>query len=310
MREEMTEVIKGLSDETPPRIRLDGTKPLTESESKLIRHKLATKLGLPPTLFDSVKDELRVLQRTVVLQLAKESDAREVAEESPAEVEEGMAFKPLQSTKAKPAQVTVIDDSAVRDHLMEMQGQGKPKEEESTTLTQLKKKHKAVMQKKITIDDDYLCGPLTVDTYVTYRARPIITCLERRARKLASRLNAMEIVIFCVQSAGALLATFKFTEWIALTVAISAVLAGFIEFNNLNDHLTTINIALKDLETAMTKWDSLSIVKRRTGAAKMEIVLTTEDALLSVVDAHTTASSNAIVSVTKQLAGEKDDEEE
>ena len=44
---------------------LEGTKPLTESESRLVRRTLAKNLSMPPKTFDGVKDEIRVLQRKV-----------------------------------------------------------------------------------------------------------------------------------------------------------------------------------------------------------------------------------------------------
>ena len=66
---------------------------------------------------------------------------------------------------------------------------------------------------------------------------------------------------------------------------------------------------VRDLQGLTVFWDSLSIVRRRTPAVKMQIVKTTEAALLMVVDAHTTASSNTITSVAKKLAADTAEEE-
>lgn len=152
-------------------------------------------------------------------------------------------------------------------------GVGKPKAEEGAHLHKLKKKHKKLAETRSNVDDDYLAGPLTVDTYTTYRMRPVMEMLERRANKLSWRLSAIEIAGFTIQSSGAVLATFKFTEWVALTVAISAVLQGFIEFMSLRDQLTSVNLALKDLESLSVMWDSLSIVRRRTTATKLHVCM-------------------------------------
>ena len=56
------------------------------------------------------------------------------------------------------------------------------------------------------------------------------------------------------------------------------------------------------------RWDSLSLVRRRTPAIKAEIVTDTENAFLMVVDAHTTAASNTQLSVEKEMNDEKQDE--
>lgn len=72
---------------------------------------------------------------------------------------------------------------------------------------------------------------------------------------------------------SAVLAVFEYTEWVAMTVAIAAVLQGLIEFMNLRNQLTSVNIALKDLEAAIVYWDSLSIVRRRTNIVKMQLAM-------------------------------------
>ena len=79
------------------------------------------------------------------------------------------------------------------------------------------------------------------------------------------------------------------------------MLQGFIEFVQLRNQVTSVNLALRDLQSLVIFWDSLSIVRRRTPAVKMQVVRTTEAALLMVVDAHTTASSNTITSVEKKM---------
>ena len=62
--------------------------------------------------------------------------------------------------------------------------------------------------------------------------------LEKRATKLAFRLNLLEILIFIIQSSGAILASFEWFEWVALTVSIGAVLQGLIEYVNLRDQVS------------------------------------------------------------------------
>lgn len=59
-KEELLSVIEGLV--ASRKIRLKG-KPLTDGQSRLIRHSLARKLGLAKHLLDPQKDEIRQLQR-------------------------------------------------------------------------------------------------------------------------------------------------------------------------------------------------------------------------------------------------------
>lgn len=312
MREEMKMVIQNLEEDG--RLKRDGNKPLSESTSNLIRRSLAQKLGLPPKLFDVVKDELRVLQRNIIVQMAKDDIAAKIAEDaseqgSVKDVEEGTTTMVVGGAQTELAS---DDDKAekAREALLDMMGQGKPKADDGEKLMKLKKKAKKVAEKRTNIDDDYLAGPLTIDTYAAYRMRPVMDMLERRANKLSFRLTLIEILGFIIQSSGAILATFEYTEWVAMTVAVAAVLQGFIEFMNLRNQLTSVNIALKDLENVALLWDSLSIVRRRTNIVKMQIAATTENALLSVVEAHTTASSNVIASVAKSLAAAADADEQ
>ena len=68
LREELKAVIADLVEQGA--VTLRGTTPLTERESKLVRRALAVHLGLAPAQFDGVRDEIRVLQRKIVLELA------------------------------------------------------------------------------------------------------------------------------------------------------------------------------------------------------------------------------------------------
>ena len=121
------------------------------------------------------------------------------------------------------------------------------------------------------------------------------------ANKLAWRLSALDLATFIVQSSGSVLGAFQITEWVALTVGVAAVLQSFIEFVQLRNQVTSVNLALRDLQSLSVFWDSLSIVRRRTPGVKQQVVQTLEDSLIMVTDAHTTASSNTISSVAKKL---------
>ena len=71
------------------------------------------------------------------------------------------------------------DDKAekAREALLDMMGQGKPKADDGEKLMKLKKSQaKKVAEKRTNIDDDYLAGPLTIDTYAVIACDPSWTC--------------------------------------------------------------------------------------------------------------------------------------
>jgi len=329
MAEEMKDVITALVESG--RIVLHGTTPLSEGDSTTIRRALATHLGLPTNQFDGVKDDIRVLQRKVVLLIADEAskkaakDAKEAKIKAEKEADYGSGAVPSHEDaggahltppplpESAPTSAPTIpttkddrlsDEGTLREILMEMQGLGKPNEGEGEALRRIKKNQKKLLEQVKPgkeMDDDYLCGPMTVDTYMVYRVRPTIARLQRKVGKLAWRLAAIEICGFFVQASGSIFAIFFYNEWVALTVALAAVLQGFIEFMQLRNQVTACNLALRDMQALTVTWDALSIVRRRTPAVKMQIVTATERAILMVVQEHTTAASNTITSVGKQM---------
>ena len=345
MKEEMKFVLQNLEENG--KVKMRGTLPLTDQESARVRQALARSLGLPPLLFDPIKDDIRVLQRTAVVAIAQER-AKAIEGELPPlaalkndtsidMVEEGRAAvhnavqaasNPIGSgmgfvsgvasvvnhnhaQKTAKKEVDEHSPDAFREMIMEMQGQGKPKDDEGEAIKRIKKKHKKMMDQekgKRIIDDDYLAGPLTIDSYVCYRMRPMMKMLELRANKLSRRLALIEIAGFFIQSSGSVLAVFEFTEWVAVTVAIASILSAFIEFINLRNQVTSVNLALRDMQSLSVFWDSLSIVRRRTPLVKMQVCEITESAFLMVVETHTTASARSISSISKQLEGGNDDD--
>ena len=70
MKEEMKFVLQNLEENG--KVKMRGTLPLTDQESARVRQALARSLGLPPLLFDPIKDDIRVLQRTAVVAIAQE----------------------------------------------------------------------------------------------------------------------------------------------------------------------------------------------------------------------------------------------
>ena len=320
LREEMTDIIKGLAKEG--KVKTSRT-PLSEHESRLIRHALASTLGLEPRSLDRQRKELRVLQRSVVLKIQK--DERNAAdtgggsgEDGVRDVEEGVGtgapaaghssakVMPVSAMAAKGAGGSPDDPytedpvESMRRLLMEEQGQlyGRmmPSEKEDET-----RKGKKVRILSKAADDDYLCGQLSIESYVMFRTRPLQQRLERQAEKLSWRMQLLDVIGFILNSAGAIFAAYNYTEWIALTVMVVSVISSLIEFTALRDQVVSCNLALRDIERMLVKWDSLSLVRRRTPFVKQEIVDVTESAYIMVVDAHTTAAANTQLSEMREL---------
>jgi len=282
---------------------ITSTTPLSEAESKMIRQSLAVNLGLNPTQLDGVGDDIRLLQRNVVLQMSADFKKKqmELAKSKGGELEDGMEMA-IEEGKS--------DAVYMREVVMDLQGLGKPKEEEGENLLRIRKKaRKQILKSTKEWDDDYLVGPMTIDTYMVYRMRPLMLRLQTKVDKLSFRLSLIDVLTFIVQASGSVFAYFNFGEWVALTVGIAAILQAFIAFMELRNQVTTMNLALRDLQNLNLFWDSLSIVRRRTPAIKMQVVSTTETAYQMIVKSATTASANEILQVAKQFEHGEGEEE-
>jgi len=316
LREEVKTVIETLWNEN--KIQLLG-RPLTDQESKLVRQEVARAIGLNKSMLEPQKDEIRKIQREIVAALWKEKQADERLLESKGELPLSTVDAFKGRVAGGSAQVAPVDDEdeevftdgkyAMRKQMMELQGAKYGKQDAATIKEEKKNRKKSVLAKDI--EDDYLCGPLSVESYVVFRVRPIEEKLERHTMKLAWRLQMFDMLGFVFNSAGTILAAVALTEFVSLTVAIVAVLTSIVEFSKLRDQVVSSNLALRDLQSLLVKWDSLSVVRRRTVSIKAEVVDSTEEALLAVVIAHTTAASETQVSVKRKLAakGMEGDEE-
>ena len=198
---------------------------------------------------------------------------------------------------------------AMRKMMMEMQGLRYGKLTAKQKAEEKKKAKKRGMLSK-QVDDDYLVGPLSIDSYVTFRVRPLTERLEKQAVKLAGRLTILDLISFTVASSGTVLAAFGYETWISLTVALSAVIFSITEFTQLRNQVVSTNLSLRDLHQTLVWWDSLSLVRRRTPTVTAQIVGTTENAFIDLVDAHTTAASNTQKGIANILDKEEEEEEE
>jgi len=270
-----------------------AVKPLSTTQSRLVRQGLALKLGLRRETLDPHGDELLQLQRQLVKEMVKEQ-----AEEETARATLTAAKRTKKAGRATRRVPALVDDDkftdaadAMRWHVMELQGLGYGKQESKEEKKQ-NKKTQGISMAVQEVEDDYLAGQLTGESFVVFRVRPLIEHYEKQAVRLANRLNLYETFTFILNSSGAVLAVVGFYEWVTLTVAVVAVITGVIDFTQLRNQVVSVNLCLRDLQKLIVWWDSLSVVRRRTDDTKSRVVDTTERAVVQVVRQQTTAASS------------------
>lgn len=165
-------------------------------------------------------------------------------------------------------------------------------------------------------------GPLAIESYVVFRTRPLLERLERRTRKIAFRLQLLEVVVFAIQASGSLLAAFDLgvavgascaanaripqhrvpcsagaavrvlQVWVAITVALAGIIMGMLAFVDLRGQLISTNLAVRALQNKITWWDAQTLVLRRATGTKLAMVDATEKAYLKMVDGQTSAAAD------------------
>ena len=145
-----------------------------------------------------------------------------------------------------------------------------------------------------TVEPDDLATQMSIETYVQYRVRPYAAHLEKLAPRLSRRLQALELLVFVCNTAGAVLAIIEvgatsLATFVAITVALAATFSSVIEFHNLQAQVTAANGALREVHNLLVWWAGLSMVDRRTRFTKFHVVSTLERCLLSTVAAEASA---------------------
>ena len=136
------------------------------------------------------------------------------------------------------------------------------------------------------IDKDDFISPLTIETYVEFRAKPITLAYERQTPHISDKLSALEITVFILTSAGAVLAVpgINLGSWVAISVAMSTAVTSYIEYFQLRIERDTRNNSLSDFQNLMTWWESLSIIDKRTKQSKEKALLCIEGGVLILVE--------------------------
>ena len=141
-----------------------------------------------------------------------------------------------------------------------------------------------------------------------YRVMAICAHVERTAPWKALTQQVIEILVFSVNSSGSLLVGVseegELVPYVAITVAIAAVLTSYLEFSRLAKQVEAYNTAEKDIHNMINRWNSMTRTERRTRATIQEVVSVVEGAMELIAISLTDAIPSA-----KESAGGGEDEE-
>ena len=140
------------------------------------------------------------------------------------------------------------------------------------------------------IGGDTLLAPIGIDVYMKFRTRPMVTYLERTAPWRAFEQQFLEILIFMFNSCGAIFVGMGQATYVPLTVAISAIIASFMDFTNLTKQVEAYNQAINNVHNLVNDWDSKTSTERRTSQTVGQVVGVTEEAWMLVALALTNGS--------------------
>merc|ERR1711959_491272 len=128
-------------------------------------------------------------------------------------------------------------------------------------------------------EDDYV-KPISIDTYVEFRIRPLLEYLERQIPRLSRRAGYVKVITLVLSTLGTLLAGVSQQIWVALTVALGTAVANAAQ-------LSSTTAAQRDVKNTLVWLDSLSTVQRRTRAVRTRALNVVESAMFNIATAYT-----------------------
>ena len=79
------------------------------------------------------------------------------------------------------------------------------------------------------VDEDDYVSPISIETYVEFRAKTTCARLQSTAPRLASKLNNLKVVVFIMTSGGGVLGLVGYGSWVALSLPFAADLSLLID---------------------------------------------------------------------------------
>jgi len=148
---------------------------------------------------------------------------------------------------------------------------------------------------------------LKPDGYFEERIDDQIQYYTEKIEKLCRQLKKFQIWIYVFGGAGTLLAAFKFDVWVALTIAIAALLATRLEMDQVESTIIQYNQALTGLKNVSSWWKALSKWEKERSANIDLLVDQTETTLAGELAGWVQQMQSALDKLTeKEQAQGKD----
>lgn len=155
--------------------------------------------------------------------------------------------------------------------------------------------------------DNYV-QPITIDTYLEYRMRHLLTYLQKETPVHSKWAAIAKTIALILSTAGTLLAGVNQPVWVALTVTLGTVVANAAQHMGFEARLQSTSAAARDVRNTLIWVESLSTVQRRTRAVRTRAVSVVEGAVLNIATAWTgTASRPTEEGEVKEKDGQKKD---
>lgn len=119
------------------------------------------------------------------------------------------------------------------------------------------------------VEEDDLMQPISVETYVEKRMKPLLIRYSMSAPRLSRRSALLEnFNMFINAIAVALAVPGELSHWVTFVVSLKALVLTVTQYLAYSIQLGALNSSLRDLQNCMTWWDSLSVITAERGCQR------------------------------------------
>ena len=126
-------------------------------------------------------------------------------------------------------------------------------------------------------DDGF--SDLNSEQYLAWRVEDQFSYYQKKAARLGKSLRRFQLLVFLLSAVGTLLAGLKFDVWIAVSSAVAAAVAAYLEFLRVEPTVVAFNISAADLYDIRVWWHSLA-PEARTQRVNIETLVASAEAVL------------------------------
>lgn len=126
-------------------------------------------------------------------------------------------------------------------------------------------------------DDGF--SDLTPNQYIEWRVQDQFNYYQKRGLRLGRELQRYQLSILLLGGLGTLLVAFRLDVWLAVSSALAAALASFLEIKRTENNLISCNLAASDLYDIRTWWRALP-APARTQRRNIELLVTSAEAVI------------------------------